>query len=144
MLRTFVLATLVALTFAAPAHANASQTDSYAVPSGIGGAVSASCTQCFTAAGVTANVGGANFAATGGAWLHVRIADASGGPVSFSVGQDYNADGLSDLSVAYCGTEADISGAGFLASADLSVFVDITGVDCTNVATSGTITVTSA
>jgi hypothetical protein len=142
---------LVAAALIAMPAANAgARTNTYTIVGGIGGVAAGSCTDCANAIlGTTdspvVNVGGALFTSTGSDWLSVEVADASGGPVSFSVGQ--NADpsqNLDTVTFDFCGTSANLAGLGLDAGLDLHVYVNLASPDCSNLATSGSITVTNA
>lgn len=92
------------------------------------------------------NIGGYTFPAEFEVPKSLRIVDASGGPVAFSVGQDLNADGFSgdegEPSVTGCGTSVDLSTSAVPFRADKGTAVFITAVNpvgCTGVATSGTL-----
>lgn len=106
------------------------------------------------------NIGGYSFPATATAPTGVDIADASGGPVSFTVCQDTNADtvcGNTDTTVGPlepridgCATSGDLTTATIPFQPDLptSVFVRLVGVTgpigCTGLGLGGTITLHAA
>lgn len=94
-----------------------------------------------------ANLGGVRFEANGEQPVRVDIADASNGPVSFTVCQDFNGQLCGEAGepvVAGCGKTVDLSpsAVAFNVTIDLLVFVRITSQGCTGPATSGSITVT--
>lgn len=105
-MKQFLAAALVCASFlATAAHADSTQSGSYAIAGSVAGT------------GVTGsingqNVGGVSFDANGETPAHVKVTDASGTPVYFTVCQDQDASQLCDAtepSAVGCG-EVDLSG----------------------------------
>lgn len=95
------------------------------------------------------HLGGANFEANGEVPVHVDIADATGGPVSYTICQDSNGalcGEAGEPAVVGCGTTANLAASAVPFRPDLPtvVFVRIASQGCGGVGTSGTITVAYA
>jgi len=103
------------------------------------------------------NIGGYTFEATGSAPISVKIADTSGGSVSYTVCQDFDGKLCGDQSstaangpeprIVGCGTTVDLtkSSVPFRGTAKTSVFIRLVDPQtCAGTALGGTITMTFA
>lgn len=156
-MKSFLAIALVAASLLAmPVHASGARSDAYTTattwPVGL------SCTpDCLGTGdlGLALNVGGVNFEPDGATPSSVTVADAGGADVYFTVCQDFNDDGfcgddgtlgVAEPNVIVCGTSADLATSlvPFSAAYTTSVFVTAFEPSCQGVATSGTVTLTTA
>ncbi len=94
-------------------------------------------------------LGGYNFGIVSQVPVSVDVVDDSGEPVSFTVCQDVNDDGLcgdaGEATVSGCGTHLSLAGSAvpFVAGAETLVFIEMVQIGC-GVATSGSVTLNFA